>query len=66
MKRARRYRLRRGRVRERRYLAWCATQPCCVTGELPATTHHVRKCRGKYLDLSAPRFPEEQRFQHQL
>ncbi len=38
----RRNRLRRGRVRDKRYLAWCATQPCCVTGEFPATTHHVR------------------------
>lgn len=33
---------RRGRVIDRDYLAWMATQPCCVTGEWPATTHHVR------------------------
>ncbi len=34
--------LRRGRIRDGRYLEWCASQPCCVTNELPATTHHVR------------------------
>lgn len=40
--RARRRSPRRGRLIDRAYLAWCATQPCCVTRELPATTHHVR------------------------
>lgn len=34
---------RRGRVRDIPYLDWMATQPCCITGEWPATTHHVRK-----------------------
>jgi hypothetical protein len=33
---------RRGRVKDPAYLSWCAKQPCCVTGELPATTHHLR------------------------
>lgn len=40
---ARRRRLRRGRIVDRPYLRWCAKQPCCITGEYPATTHHVRK-----------------------
>ena len=35
---------RRGRVIDKAYLAWCAKQPCCVTGEFPATTHHIRFC----------------------
>ena len=35
--------VRRGRLVDPRYLAWCATQPCCISGELPATTHHVRE-----------------------
>ncbi len=34
--------MKRGRVRDKPYLKWCALQPCCVTNELPATTHHVR------------------------
>lgn len=29
-------------LRDRSYLEWMASQPCCVTGEWPATTHHVR------------------------
>jgi hypothetical protein len=33
---------RRGRVKDPAYLSWCAKRPCCVTGELPATTHHLR------------------------
>lgn len=41
---ARRRSPRRGRVKDRTYLAWCATQPCCVTREFPATTHHIRFC----------------------
>lgn len=40
--RARRGGAGRGRVIDRPYLAWCALQPCCVTGEYVATTHHVR------------------------
>ena len=31
-------------ARDRGYLSWMASQPCCVTGEWPATTHHVRFC----------------------
>ena len=31
-------------ARDKKFLAWMATQPCCVTGEFPATTHHVRFC----------------------
>lgn len=27
---------------DRKRLAWAATQPCCITGEEVATTHHVR------------------------
>jgi hypothetical protein len=34
---------RRGGTKDRKYLAWCSTQPCCVTSELPATTHHIRE-----------------------
>jgi hypothetical protein len=33
---------RRGRIVDKKFRAWMATQPCCVTGILPATTHHVR------------------------
>lgn len=39
-----RRRPRRGRVVDKPYLAWMATQRCCITGEWPATTHHVRFC----------------------
>jgi hypothetical protein len=35
---------RRGRLKDPAYLTWCATQPCCVTREFPATTHHIRFC----------------------
>ena len=34
---------RRGRIRDRARLAWCAGLPCCITGERPVTVHHVRK-----------------------
>ena len=34
---------RRGRVVDKARLKWAATQPCCITGEHPATTHHVRE-----------------------
>jgi hypothetical protein len=37
-----RVRIRKGRVKDPAYLSWCSKQPCCVSGELPATTHHVR------------------------
>jgi len=30
--------------RDRKYLAFVASQPCCVTGEWPVTVHHVRFC----------------------
>ncbi len=33
---------RRGRIVDKAFLAWATTQPCCISGELPATTHHVR------------------------
>lgn len=33
---------RRGRVVDKLFLRWCSLQPCCITNELPATTHHVR------------------------
>lgn len=39
----RRSRPRRGRVVDKAYLAWMATQPCMVTGEMPVTIHHVRR-----------------------
>lgn len=35
---------RRGRVVDKPRLEWAATQPCQITGQLPATTHHVRFC----------------------
>lgn len=35
---------RRGRVVDKEYLEWAATQPCCVSGELSVTSHHVRFC----------------------
>lgn len=35
---------RRGRVIDRERMEWAATQPCQITNELPATTHHVRFC----------------------
>jgi len=35
---------RRGRTVDLPRLDWAATQPCCVTGRFPATTHHVRFC----------------------
>jgi len=38
----RRSRTRRGRVVDRDYLAWMATQPCIISGK-PATVHHVRR-----------------------
>jgi hypothetical protein len=31
-------------ARDPDFLDWMATQPCCVTGEWDATTHHVRFC----------------------
>lgn len=34
---------RRGRVIDKDYLAWMATQPCMISGR-PATVHHVRFC----------------------
>ncbi len=33
---------RRGRVVDKAYLEWASTQPCCITGKYPATSHHVR------------------------
>ena len=40
----RRRKPRRGRVIDRDYLDFMSTQPCCVTGQWDATTHHVRFC----------------------
>ena len=37
---------RRGRVIDRARMDWAATQPCQVTGQFPATTHHVRSFGG--------------------
>ncbi len=34
---------RRGRVVDKPFLKWCATQPCAITNEFPATSHHVRQ-----------------------
>lgn len=34
---------RRGRVKDPAFLDFASTQPCCVTGERQATTHHVRE-----------------------
>lgn len=34
---------RRGNVVDKKRLLWAASQPCCVTGEWPATNHHVRE-----------------------
>ena len=39
----RRTRPRRGRVTDKKRLEWAATIPCQITGEFPATTHHVRE-----------------------
>lgn len=33
---------RRGRAKDPKFLSWMSKQPCLVTGELPATTHHIR------------------------
>jgi hypothetical protein len=41
--RSRRRANRRGRIVDRPYIAWCALQPCCITAEYPAQTHHVRQ-----------------------
>lgn len=41
--RAKRKTPRRGRILDSKYLEWCSSRPCCVTGEWPATTHHVRE-----------------------
>jgi hypothetical protein len=58
--RARRRGARRGRIIDRPYLAWCSTQPCCISHELPATTHHVREYGSPKSDRRvirlAPRF----------
>lgn len=35
---------RRGRLVDRKYLAWLAQQPGVVLGERPITIHHVRFC----------------------
>ena len=29
---------------DRERLAWMALQPCWITGEIPATVHHLRFC----------------------
>ncbi len=34
---------RRGRVADKAYLDWLATQPCLITGQRPVTIHHVRR-----------------------
>jgi hypothetical protein len=34
---------RKGRLYDRNRLAWAAQKPCQITGEFPATTHHVRE-----------------------
>lgn len=39
----RRSKPRRGRVVDTARLAWMATQPCLISGEMDATTHHVRE-----------------------
>ena len=39
--RKRRSKPRRGRIKDERYLAWMAQQPCMISGK-PATVHHVR------------------------
>lgn len=40
----RRSKPRRGRVIDKARLEWMSRQSCCVTGERPATVHHVRFC----------------------
>ena len=34
---------RKGRIYDRNRMAWAAQNPCQITGEFPATTHHVRE-----------------------
>lgn len=40
---ARRSKLRKGRVVDKAFLAFVASQPCLVSGRRPATVHHVRQ-----------------------
>lgn len=39
---AKRAKPRKGRVYDRNRMDWAAQKPCQITGEFPATTHHVR------------------------
>lgn len=41
---AKRTKPRKGRIYDRNRIAWAAQKPCQITGEFPATTHHVRFC----------------------
>ena len=50
---------RRGRVVDIPFLDWMATQPCCVTGRRPATTHHVREFGSQKNDRRAIRLVAE-------
>lgn len=34
---------RRGRIYDRNRMSWAAQKSCQITGEFPATTHHVRE-----------------------
>jgi hypothetical protein len=38
----RRSKPRKGRTRDLAYMAWCAKQPCLVSGRFGVTLHHVR------------------------
>ncbi len=39
----RRAKPRKGRIADTKFLAWCATQPCIVSGRFGVTLHHVRR-----------------------
>lgn len=41
--RKKRAKVRRGRIVDKKYLAFVSRQPCIVSGRMPATVHHVRR-----------------------
>jgi hypothetical protein len=63
--RKRRVRPRRGRVVDRDYLSFMATQPCLVSGSRNVTLHHVRFCGSPKDDRRVvPLAPEYHLIQH--
>ena len=62
-----RSRLRRGRVHDRKYLAWLAAQPCLVTARRPVTVHHVRRFgEPKHDRRTLPLVPELHQLQNEI